>query len=203
MRTRKRTELFALAVALALTATLAEAHAGSASMNEDCAKGTPSVQPLAKIINTRDASFNCLGVSVDARTNILAIRFEKHEPTAARKIAGGSTGGVSVREFTPSEIGSDRGAVLDGVPGHDAVVLHGALDAAQANVPLIVSFLHNGLTGEYRACRIALARGVDENWRLLDAELRPVSLVVVKTWALPLVGTVGIDAMQGICAASG
>ena len=203
MRTNKPTKLCAVAGALTLMATLAVAHAGTASMNEDCAKASPSVQPLAKIINTRDASFNCLGLSVDARTNIRAIRFEKHEPAAARKNEGQSAGDVSVREFTASEIASERGAVLDGVPGHDAVVLRGAVDAAQTNVPLVVSFLHNGLTGEYRACRVALARGADENWRLLDAELRPVSLVVVKTWALPLVGTIGIDAMQGICPASG
>lgn len=199
----KRMELLSLAVALAMAVTLAEAHAGRASMSEDCAKGSPSVQPLAKIINTRDASFQCLGVSVDGRANIRAIRFEKHERSTARKVEDDSASEVSVREFTPAEIASEHGAVLDGVPGHDAVMLRGAVDAAQTNVPLVVTFLHNGLTGEYRACRTTLVREADENWRLLDARLRPVSLVVVRTWALPLIGTVGIEAVQGICSATG
>ena len=28
---------------------------------------------------------------------------------------------------------------------------------------------------------------------------RPVSLVIVKTWGMPVIGTVGIETLQGIC----
>jgi hypothetical protein len=35
---------------------------------------------------------------------------------------------------------------------------------------------------------------------LLDARGRLQSLIVVETWSLPLIGTIGIDDVRGICA---
>jgi hypothetical protein len=58
------------------------------------------------------------------------------------------------------------------------------------------------VTGEYRACRMALIRAAGGAWHLVDARDREVTLVVVKTWDLPVVGTIGIAALQGICAES-
>jgi hypothetical protein len=191
--------LLALAVAIASNLGVAEVRAGDSRMAESCARGSASLQPLATIINTRDASFDCVGVSLDDRANILAIRFEKHERGGTR----GPAGDIHVLEFTPAELASDHGAVLDGVPGHDAVLLKGIVSPAQSTVPLVLSFLHNGFTGEYRGCDTALMRGPDDRWHLLDAQQRPVSLVIVKTWGLPLVGTVGIETVEGICSAQG
>jgi hypothetical protein len=193
--------LLVLAATVALNLAGGEAQASDTRMAGDCARGSALVQPLAKIINTRDASFNCVGVSLDDRANILAIRFEKHGGDRAHGAAGDAAADVHVREFTPAELASDRGAVLDGVPGHDAVLLKGTVKPAQSDVPLVLSFLYNGLTGEYRGCDTTLTRGPDDRWHLLDAQRRPVSLVIVKTWGVPVIGTVGIETLQGICSA--
>lgn len=176
------------------------ARASDIGMAEGCGEGSASVQPLAKIVNTRDASFDCVGISLDDHDNIRAIRFEKHDGGRPHQTASEAAAAVEVREFTPAELASEHGAVLDGVPGHDAVLLKGVVKPAQSNVPLVLSFLYNGLTGEYRGCDTALMRGPDQRWHLLDAQQRPVSLVILKTWGLPVVGTVGIETVEGICA---
>lgn len=190
-----------LAVSAATRAGFADPRLATAAMAADCAARSGAVQPLATIVNTRDRSFDCLGLSLDGRANIAAIRFEKHDGgvTAA---AAGERAATHVREFSPAEMATARGAVLDGTPGHDAVVLRGRIGAGATSVPLVVTFLYNGLTGEYRACHASLDREAGGAWRLMDADDRPVSLVVVKTWGLPVIGTVGIAALQGICAQS-
>jgi hypothetical protein len=101
---------------------------------------------------------------------------------------------AQVREFTPAEIAAGQGVVLDN-PGHDAIKPEAA--SSRCPPPLVVSYLH-GLVGEFRECGLSLQRN-GPNWRLMNAESRIVPLVVVRTWALPLVGTVGIDTLQGIC----
>jgi hypothetical protein len=166
-------------------------------VSRDCPAGSQAVQQLAKIENTRDLNYNCLSVSLDDRANILALRFEKHEFGSNR----GSTRiplPPQVREFTPAEIAAGQGVVLDGTPGHDAIKLRGRIVAGAPAASLVVSYLHNGLVGEFRECGVSLERN-GPNWLLLNAESRRVPLVVVRTWALPLVGTVGIDTLQGIC----
>lgn len=165
--------------------------------SSDCPAGSPTVQQLAKIENTRNLNYNCLSVSLDDRANILALRFEKHEFGSNR----GSTRmplPPQIREFTPAEIGAGQGVVLDGTPGHDAIKLRGHIVAGATAASLVVSYLHNGLVGEFRECGVSLQRN-GPNWRLMNAESRSVPLVVVRTWALPLLGTVGIDTLQGIC----
>jgi hypothetical protein len=184
-----------LTVGAATGTGFADPRVATATMAADCAARSGSVQPLAKIVNTRDRSFDCLGLSLDARANIAAIRFEKHDSSV-------TAAAIHVREFSPAEVATARGAVLDGTPGHDAVVLRGQIGAGATSVPLVVTFLYNGFTGEYRACRATLDRVAGGGWRLMDADDRPVSVVVVKTWGLPVIGTVGIAALQGICAQS-
>jgi hypothetical protein len=189
--------------AIGFAASLASARAGDGGAVQHCVARSISVQPLATIVNTRDANFDCLGLNVDGRGDIVGIRFEKHEGRAHRGGAEEPVPDASVREIAPAEIAGARGAVLDGVPGHDAVLLHGDVASRQTSVPLVVSFLYNGVTGEYRACNATLARTPDGAWRLLDARQRPVSLITVRTWRLPVVGIVGIETIQGICASSG
>jgi len=190
--------LFCAALAGLAAASHAEAPR-AAGMAEDCASRSAAVQPLAKILNTRDASFDCLGLSVDARAEITGIRFEKHAAGAGLRPAPAL---ADVREFAPAEVASARGAVLDGTPGHDAVLLHGEIDTGRATVPLTVTFLHNGLTGEYRACAASLDRGADGAWHLSDARHRRIAQVVVETWRLPVIGVVGIDQLRGLCTPS-
>src|SRR5262249_13763503 len=130
------TALLVLIALVAAGASRGEEPTGDARMAADCATGSASVQPLAKIVNTRDASFDCVGLSLDERANIRAVRFEKHEPSPPAGGAGNVIALVHVREFTPTEISSSRGAVLDGVPGHDALTLQGNLDGDKMTVPL-------------------------------------------------------------------
>lgn len=168
-----------------------------AVLGRDCPAGSPAVQPLAKIENTRDLNYHCLSVSLDASANILAIRFEKHDRRSDRHSTPAPLP-LKIREFTPAEIAADQGVVLDGTPGHDAIKLRGHIVAGATAASLVVSYLHNGLVGEFRECGVSLERN-GPNWRLINAESRNVALVVVRTWGLPLVGTVGIDTLQGIC----
>ena len=186
----------AFGLALVLAASSSGAAAPAVAESAGCRAGAGQVQFLTTIRNTRDSNYDCLGVSVDGHAEITALRFEVHDTDAD---AAERTGGVHVREFALREIASSRGAVLNGVPGHDAVILHGEIVAGAKTATLVVRYLHNGLTGEFRECGVRLARGEDANWHLLDAASRPVPVVLIKTWALPLVGTVGIDTLQGIC----
>ena len=156
-----------------------------------CEQASPQLQPLAKIINTRDETYHCLGVSVDARAEIIAIRFETH--------ALADAGVARVRSFTPGEIARTQGVVLDGTPGHDAVVLQGDIVPGRTRTTLTLKFLHNGITGEFHQCAVTLDRAEGTAWRLANSHQDAFPVVVVRTWTVPLFGTIGIDTVEGIC----
>jgi hypothetical protein len=156
-----------------------------------CEPASPQLQPLAKIVNTRDETYHCLGVSVDARAEITAIRFETH--------ALADAGVARVRSFTPDEIARTQGAVLDGTPGHDAVVLQGDIVRGQTRATLNLKFLYNGITGEFHQCAVTLDRAGGSAWRLANSHEDAFPVVVVRTWAVPIIGTIGIDTVEGIC----
>jgi hypothetical protein len=166
------------------------AGAAGLTMGADCRDGTGAVQPLAIVRNTYDRSYQCLGVRVDAWANITAIRFESYR----------SDGHDTIREFSLANVASDHGAVLDGKPGHDAVILRGRIAARTTSAALTLEFLRDGLTDDYRYCGFSLERDEYNRWHLLDARGRSQSLIVVETWSLPLIGTIGIDDVRGICA---
>src|SRR5581483_601193 len=48
-------------------------------MGADCAHAGGGVQPLATIVNTHDRNYHCLGVSIDAGSNVTAVLFESHD----------------------------------------------------------------------------------------------------------------------------
>ena len=178
--------LLVLAGTLAIAPARAREAAGGA-----CERASPELQPLAKVVNTRDLTYHCLGVSVDARAEITAIRFETHAPAEA--------GIARVRSFTPDEIARTQGVVLDGTPGHDAVILQGDIIPGQPRTTLQLKFLHNGITGEFYQCAVTLDRTAGTPWRLANARPGTFPVVVVRTWAVPLFGTIGIDTVEGIC----
>ncbi len=156
-----------------------------------CETASPELQPLAKVVSTRDGTYHCLGVSVDARAEITAIRFETH--------AAAEAGIARVRSFTPDEIARTQGVVLDGTPRHDAVILQGDIVPGQSSTTLHLRFLHNGITGEFYQCAVTLDRTEGTPWRLANARAGAFPVVVVRTWAVPLFGTIGIDTVEGIC----
>jgi hypothetical protein len=164
--------------------------ASRSMMAPDCRGAAGAVQPLAMVRNTHDHNYQCLGLRLDTRANVTAIRFESHR----------SDGHNTNREFSLAEVASHRGAVLDGRPGHDAVILRGRITARTTSAVLTLEFLHNGLTDEYRHCSFSLDRDGYDRWHLLDARGRSQSLIVVETWSVPLIGTIGIHDVRGICA---
>jgi hypothetical protein len=177
---------------LVLAGALATAPAGAReAVGGACERASTELQPLAKVVNTRDLTYHCLGVSVDARAEITAIRFETHAPA--------EDGIVRVRSFTPAEIARTEGVVLDGTPGHDAVILQGTVVPGQPRTTLQLKFLHNGITGEFHQCAVRLDRTEGRPWRLANSRPGAFPVVVVRTWAVPLFGTIGIDTVEGIC----
>ena len=161
-----------------------------------CARSTDTVKQLAVIENSAEGSFQCLGLSLEGET-VKAIRLETHSfmsppghPDVER---------VVVTEFPPAVVESNRGAVLDGVPGHDAITLQGNLSVPFRKKQLVTSYLYNGFTGEYRSCQIALERVPDAGWRLVNRFDQTISHIVVKTRQIPLIGDFGIASLDGAC----
>jgi hypothetical protein len=156
-----------------------------------CSRSTSSTRQLAMIDSTSEGGFQCLGVSLEGHT-VKAIRLEAHRFAAARQI--------KVTEFPPATVESNRGAVLDGIPGHDAIVLHGNFSTPSGRPVLELSFLYNGITGEYRTCQLSLDQTPDTGWRLVNSRDQPVSHIVVRIRQLPVIGIVGIADLEGACA---
>jgi len=181
------------ALALVGFAAIGEAISSIMPGQQECAHSTDTVKQLAVIENPSDDSFQCLGVSLQGDT-IKAIRLETHSsassPDAAR---------VVVEEFPPAVVESNRGAVLDGVPGHDAIIIQGKLSTPATKKELLTSYLYNGFTGEYRSCQIALDRAPDVGWRLINRFDQTISHIVVRTRQMPLIGDFGIESLDGAC----
>jgi hypothetical protein len=175
---------------------IVETRADDATTGEACAGISAPLQRLATILNTRDKSFDCLSLNLDEKANIVGVRFEIHDVDDAGTQSARS---VRIREFTAAQLAADRGAVLDGRPGHDALLLRMDIGAGKADIPLVVTYLYNGVTGEYRTCNGSLSRALDGNWHLVNGQGHDVSVLVVKTWGVPVVGTIGIESVQGIC----
>ncbi|HEY4173239.1 MAG TPA: hypothetical protein VGM42_09435 [Rhodopila sp.] len=164
--------------------------------SETCAQSNPSFTQLAMIDNETDGSFQCLGVALAGGT-IRGIRVETHRfsSPARRK----DTERVTVDDYPKSVIESSHGAVLDGVPGHDAIILRGHLSPSSGRLELVTTFLYNGFTSEYRSCQITLDHTPDAGWHLVNGRDQTVSHIMVRTREIPLIGTFGIANLEGAC----
>jgi hypothetical protein len=185
--------------ALALAGSLARAATGlgdaSAAPSTACAGSTNSVKYLATIDNAGERRFQCLGLSLEGQT-VKAIRLETH--------SFASTGNpdaqhIVIAEFSPAVLESSRGAVLDGVPGHDAIILQGHLSVPPGKTQLVTYYLYNGFTGEYRSCQITLDQAPNAGWRLVNRFAQPISHIVVRTRDIPVIGAFGIANLEGAC----
>lgn len=189
--------------ALTLAGCVAVVVIGSATpavapdrQHASCANSTGSIQQLATIDNAGEGNFQCLGLSFEGNA-VKAIRVETHAlaGTARRPEAEQ----VTIAEFPVAVVESSRGAVLDGVPDHDAILLRGHFSTPPDTADLVISYLYNGFTGDYRSCRISLGRVPDDGWRLLDRLDQSITHIVVRTRQLPLIGAFGIANLDGAC----
>jgi len=148
------------------------------------------------IDHTSDGGFQCLGVSVEGDT-VKAIRLERH--VFASAVGQPAAEQIKIVEFPATILDSLRGAVIDGIPGHDAIVLRGHFSAPPDKGEFEISYLYNGLTGEYHRCQIELDRTPNTGWRLVNRLDQTISLIMVKLRQIPVIGTVGIDNLEGAC----
>jgi hypothetical protein len=195
-----RTIAVALPAALALAFCTAQAEPLVSAMPKHqgftCARSTDAIQQLATIESEAEARFQCLGVSVQGET-VKALRLETHSFAPGQGHADLEQ--VVVAEFLPAVVEGSHGAVLDGVPGHDAIILQGNLSMPQGKIRLFTSYLYNGFTGEYRTCQITLDRTPDEGWRLFNRYAQTISHIVIKTRQIPVIGAFGIASLEGAC----
>jgi hypothetical protein len=164
--------------------------------SDSCAHSTKVLKQLAMIDNATDGSYQCLGVALDGDT-VKAIRVETHSfASSARQKASER---VKTEDFSQAVIESSHGAVLDGVPGHDAIILRGHIAPQLGRSQLVTTFLYNGFTSEYHSCQITLDRTPNTGWRLANSLDQPISHIMVKTREIPLIGTFGIATLEGAC----
>jgi hypothetical protein len=93
---------------------------------------------------------------------VRAIRLETHS------VADDDRRQVEIAEFSLAVVESSHGAVLDGVPGDDAIVLQGHFPTPPGRAALTISYLYNGFTGDYRSCPMTLDQARDAGWRLVN-----------------------------------
>jgi hypothetical protein len=161
-----------------------------------CTNLTNSIQQLVMIDKIGDDDFQCLGVTLEGGA-IKTLHLETHsfvstglQPDQER---------IKIEDFSPAVIESSRGAVLDGIPGHDAIVLRGYFSNPPGRVELLASFLYNGFTNEYHSCRIELDQAPDRDWHMVNRFDQIVSHIVVQTRRIPLIGDFGIANLEGAC----
>jgi hypothetical protein len=163
-----------------------------------CRSLTPSTKQLAMIDSAGDDSFQCLGLSLEGQT-VTGFRLETHGTASAGQHSDLQS--LTVTEFPKAVMESKRGAVLDGRPGHDAIVLRGHLPSAPGNMELVMSYLYNGVTGEYRSCQLTLRWAADTGWRLTNNFDQMVTHINIVTRSIPVVGLIGIARLEGACPA--
>jgi hypothetical protein len=166
-----------------------------APQDEVCGKSSNSVQQLSMIEKPGDDNFQCLSLMLDGDT-VTALRLETHRFASAPRRADAQR--VEVTVFPLAVVESRRGAVLDGVPGHDAIILRGSISASSRKAELVASYLYNGFTSEYRSCPITLDRTPERGWRLINRFDQTISRIVVRTRDM-LVIPFGIADLEGAC----
>jgi len=168
----------------------------AARPEQTCTPSTNSTKQLLMIDNTSEGGFQCLGVSLEGGT-VKAVRLERHGFSSA--IGQPVSEQIRVLEFPAAVVDSRQGAIIDGIPGHDAIVLRGRFSAVPGKVELIMSYLFNGITGEFHSCPVTLDSTPETGWRLLNRYDQTISHILVTIRQVPVIGTIGIADLAGAC----
>lgn len=137
-------------------------------------------QPLASITNNRNADLQSLSVLLDGG-QLVGLRFN-------------TVNGANPHESDFSLDEMKAGAVLDGDPKHQAIVLRGSIDSTMGNANLMITYLSNGIFGTHKACRARIVRDPSGRWHIVNIyDHQRVAHLVVQTW------TLGISTIEGIC----
>jgi len=197
-----------LGVALVLATTKPEhpeaAPEANHSMNAPgrqvltCSISTRSVKQLAVIDTTSEGGFQCLGVSVEGDT-VTAVRLERHSFTSA--VGQPVSEQIKIVEFPAAVVDSVHGAIIDGVPGHDAIILRGHFSPQPGKVELDLSYLFDGFTGTFHSCPVTLDSTAATGWRLINRFDQTISHIVATMHRVPLIGVIGIADLEGACTA--
>ena len=88
-----------------------------------------------------------------------------------------------------------------GAKGHEAIIVQGRVPKGGGDVELVTSYLYNGLTGEYRSCRIKLDRRAESAGQLAPGQsIRRDGFPHCRLDAhVPVLGTIGIANLEGAC----
>jgi hypothetical protein len=164
--------------------------------DKSCASAKAATLPIAIIDKIGERDFQCLGVSLENGA-IKTILLETHSFADIGKQPEQER--TRLEEFPQAVIDSLRGAVLDGIPGHDAIILRGRFITPSHKLELVASFLYNGFTNEYHSCRITLEKTPNRNWRLVDRLDQTITHIAVRTRQMPLIGAFGIANLDGAC----
>jgi hypothetical protein len=167
-----------------------------ARTDQTCSISTNSIKQLAVIDKTSEGGFQCLGVFVDG-DRVISVRLERHSVTSTSGQPASEQ--VRILEFPASTIDSIHGAVIDGIPGHDAIVLRGHFRTSPGKAELVLSYLFNGFTGEFHSCPVTIDSTPETGWRLINRFDQTISHIAVKLRQIPVIGTVGIADLEGAC----
>jgi hypothetical protein len=163
-----------------------------------CTASTHSIKQLAMIDNTSEGGFQCLGVSVEGGA-VKAVRLERHSLTSSSGQPVAER--VRILEYPAATVDSAHGATIDGIPGHDAIVLRGHFPPSPGKAEFEMSYLFNGFTGEFHSCPVVIDSSPETGWRLINRFNQTVSHIVVSIRQVPMIGTIGIADLEGACTA--
>lgn len=151
-----------------------------------------TIVPLAAITNDRDTSVSYLNLMVNKQASVRGIYVETQVPEANRPKAPDHV--VSQSVYWLKNIESQKGVVLGQGQGVKAILLRGDINSQVGQGTLTIKYLHNGVFGSYKDCRIGLRRISPYKWGLINAyNDQRIKRIEVKTWML------GISTLTHVC----
>jgi hypothetical protein len=146
-----------------------------------------TVSKLLTITSDKNSNVDDLDIALDSTG----------APQGVEVALEGATPDTTPLFFSLSDITSSTGAVLNQTDGYNALILQGTLDPTAPSSTMTLSYLANGLTGEYDNCDVIITHAADGSWGVQNAYTEaPVQSIKITTW------TLGVTTVEGICPAA-